>query len=302
MGTPLPSSKLRNSTIENPNRILSPLHPCPLRLWRPAAQRNIKNQWSKLLMSKDRWVSAASEGRLHATELVNAYLKLRYLPEMNLGVLMDIPGIKEKACHKLVHKQYFCRRKLISSYKDMVVAVNDLGKASYSMRCYLKGSDSNPIIQYCNHQEDPSDSGDGGGIPVFSFLSISIMENLAQELVDMFKRELSLKRFLVIGLLSIIGTEDGGKDVLDWSNELYLGEFDDLRSSGMLKQDGFHPVSPQIKEYQSSNPLNRTSIKSPNHNTLEVYLTTWISDLNINMHRVKEIFSVVEEEMRAKLS
>ncbi|KAI0525157.1 hypothetical protein KFK09_004549 [Dendrobium nobile] len=302
METPLRSSRLTNSSIASPNCISPPLSSCSSRLWRPAAQRNIKNQWSKLLMSKDRWVSATSEGRLHATELVNTYLKRRYLPEMNLGVLTEIPGIREKAYDKLAHKQDLCRCKLISSYKDMVAAVNDLGKASCSMRCYLKGSSSDPIIQYCDHQEDPSDSGDGGGIPVFCCLSISIMEDLARELVNMFERELSLKRFLVIGLLSINGVEDGRKDVLDWSNELYLGEFDELRCIGMLKQDSFYTVFPQIKDYQSSNPLNRTTIKSPNHNTLEVHLATWISDLNINMHRVKEIFSVVEEEMRAKLS
>ncbi|XP_020572935.1 uncharacterized protein LOC110019562 [Phalaenopsis equestris] len=300
MGTP-PPSMLNNSSIRGPKSSISPLFSSPSRLWRPEAQRNVRNQWSKLLSSKNQWESAALEGRLHATELVNAFLNRRYLPEMNLGALKEIQGIREKACKKLAHKQDLCRSKLLSSYKDMVIAVNNLGKASCSMRCYLKGSASNQILKYSDHQEDPNDSGDGGGVPVFFSLSMSTLEDLARELVNYFMRELSLKRFLVIALLSIESTEGGEEDVLDWADELYDGEFDDLRSIGMLKQHNCHLAPPQIKDYQSSDPLNKITIKSSNHNSLEVFLTTWISDANIDVHRVKKIFSIVEEEMHAKL-
>lgn len=63
--------------------------PSPFRLWRPAAQRNIRNQWSKLLSAKDRWLSASSDGKLHATSVVNAFLSQRrvifsYFPELHL--------------------------------------------------------------------------------------------------------------------------------------------------------------------------------------------------------------------------
>lgn len=120
--------------------------PTTSRLWRPAAQRNMRNQWSRLVSCKGRWVSASSEGRASATGLVNAYLSrrqvsssrknhkvllvhfvclisldisgrrspfvddnffvyFRYMPEMNLGVLKDMPMIREKACEKLTRKQ-----------------------------------------------------------------------------------------------------------------------------------------------------------------------------------------------------
>lgn len=265
------------------------------------AQRNIKNQWSKICLTKDHWFSASSKGRSHATNLVNAYLERRYIPDWNLGVLTDMPKIRGEACNKLSYNQELFRKKLVSSYKDMVIAVKDLVKASCSMRCYLKESGSNSIIQFSDHQGNPNDYGDGGGIPVFSCLSVTHFEDLACELVDMFRQELSLKRFLVIALRSINCEEDERTDdVFCWSNELYHGEFDDLASSGMLIQDSY-PIPPQLNGEEPSDPLNEAAIKSTDHKVLEVYLTTWLVDLNIEEQRVNEIFCIVEEEMKAKL-
>jgi len=41
------------------------------------------------------------------------------------------------------------------------------------MKCYSRGSNNSPLLQFSNYPKDQSDSGDGGGIPVFAFLSIS---------------------------------------------------------------------------------------------------------------------------------
>ena len=54
------------------------LPPSVTRLWRPAAQRNLRNQWSKLASYKSQWVSSSAAGRSHATSLVNTDLSLRY--------------------------------------------------------------------------------------------------------------------------------------------------------------------------------------------------------------------------------
>lgn len=72
METPL-KSEVPIPQNPNPN---SPSR-SPLRLWRPAAQKNIRNQWSKLHSAKDRWFSASSAARSHATSLVNAHLSQR---------------------------------------------------------------------------------------------------------------------------------------------------------------------------------------------------------------------------------
>lgn len=90
---------------------------------------------------------------------------------------------------------------------------------SRSMRCYLKGTSSSPIIQFSSNQDNQNDTGDGGGVPVFTFLAIvsfgmplfedltimlaldqsfltvvqMISEKMAEELVQMLKSEMSLK-------------------------------------------------------------------------------------------------------------
>lgn len=56
----------------------TPLSPAEARLWRPAAQRNLRNQWSRLASCRQQWASSSSSGRSHATCLVNAYLSQRY--------------------------------------------------------------------------------------------------------------------------------------------------------------------------------------------------------------------------------
>lgn len=73
-----------NSKPEIENRssslVSSPVPPpaSMLRLWRPAAQRNLRNQWSKMASYRQQWISASSNGRSHATSLVNSYLSQRY--------------------------------------------------------------------------------------------------------------------------------------------------------------------------------------------------------------------------------
>ena len=49
-----------------------------IRLWRPAAQRNLRNQWSKLASLWQDWQSCSSATRSQATTLVNSYLSQKY--------------------------------------------------------------------------------------------------------------------------------------------------------------------------------------------------------------------------------
>ncbi|KAL6559535.1 hypothetical protein OROGR_004652 [Orobanche gracilis] len=75
------------------------------RLWRPAAQRNMRNQWSELNSLYQEWRSAASTARSHATAIVNSYLSQKYMDGMDFGVLNDMPNIRKKACSKLLKQQ-----------------------------------------------------------------------------------------------------------------------------------------------------------------------------------------------------
>lgn len=284
-----------SSSSQDRNSTSSPIPPSSAtRLWRPAAQRNLRNQWSKLATCRSQWASASSNGRSHATALVNAYLSRKSMDSMELGVLNDMPDIRKKACLKLLKQQEVCRRKLLSSYKDMVDIVIQMVNSSKSMRCYVKGAGT-PILQFSSSSDDSNDPGDGGGIPVFMFLPISAHEQLAEELYQMFISELNLKRLLVIHLLAI-NSEVEENSELCWSNELYPGEFDDLSLCYSYSKETREPVPPRLIEGKTNKPSKQFN-SNPSRDTLQVYLTAWLAEVNVDSSRVDEIFTTIGEEL-----
>ncbi|PSR96612.1 Myb-like protein [Actinidia chinensis var. chinensis] len=306
------STKLKHQNPSTESSISSPLPPSVTRLWRPAAQRNLRNQWSKMASYRQQWKSFSSSARSHATSIVNSYLSQRqfplkttslfprmYMNAMELGVLSDMPDIRKKACRKLFKQQKLHRSKLLSSYKDMVDVVMHMVKTGRSMRTFLKGS-SSPLVQFSSISEDKNDHGDGGGIPVYAFWSIYYFEELAQELVQMFTLELNLKRLLVVELLSI-SSEEVPVNGVCWLDELYRGEFNDLCICGLYSTEVCEPVRPKIKDWKSDTSSEQSN-RQPEHDILQVYLTTWLAEANIDTYRMDEIFAVVGEEMHVNLS
>ncbi|XP_035818092.1 uncharacterized protein [Zea mays] len=224
----------------------SPSPSSSLRLWRPAAQRNMRNQWSHLSAAKEQWLAAVADGRAHASALVNVHLSCRNMPAMDLGVLKDMPGIRDKANSKLALREEQYSGMLLSAYKEM----------------------------FSDRQDNLNDSGDGGGAPVFKWFSVLEFESLAQELVQMFVSEQKLKRLLLLEFLSIALKEGVELQTsLNWGDELYDERLGSQRPGNL-----------------------------PLHEVLQVYLTTWHANMNINRSRIGEIFELVEEEMKIKLS
>ncbi|GAV85278.1 hypothetical protein CFOL_v3_28716 [Cephalotus follicularis] len=271
------------------------------RLWRSAAQRNLRNQWSQMLSFRQQWLSSSQRGRSHATSLVNAFLSQKYMPTMELGVLSDLADIRKKACSKLFKQQELHRSKLLSSYKDLVAVVTHMVKTSTSMRCFLKGTSNSPLVQFSNRSEDKNDAGDGGGIPIFAFWPMTTFENLAEELVQMFALELNLKRLLVVELLSLSSEVPQIKEEFYWSDELYQGEFNDLHICDLIPVETCEPIPPRLKDRKCDMPYVQSN-HQPNHEILQVYLTTWLAEVNIDTHRLNEIFTVIGEEMHVALS
>ncbi|EOA19569.1 hypothetical protein CARUB_v10002621mg [Capsella rubella] len=266
-----------------------------MRLWRPAAQRNLRNQWSILSNCRQQWIAACSAGRAHASSLVNSYLSQKYMPMMELGVLSDMFDIKKKALKKLFEQQSSYRIKLLSSYKEMVAVVVEMVIASTSLRCYTK-LNSGSLIQFSTSKEDSNDAGDCGSVPVFNFWNISAFEKMSEELVEMFKREILLKRLLIMELISLSSqVPQPGNNC--WSDELYHGEVDHLTKCSLYSMEVSEPVLPRVKENNICIPsLSHTN--QPTAEILQIYLTTWLAEVNIETHRVDEIFALVGEEIR----
>ncbi|KAL2482382.1 hypothetical protein Fot_43826 [Forsythia ovata] len=301
--SPIITKSQLSTTQPLPSPSPSPV-PAPssvMRLWRPAAQRNLRNQWSKLLAIFRDWCSSSSSARSHATCLVNSFLSQKYMNGMNLGVLSDMPDIRKKACQKFFKQQVLYRSKLLSCYKDMVAVVTRMVNSSRSMRCYLKGSRSSPLAQFSCSSQNDNDIGDGGGLPVFTFWPIASFEELASEVVQMVTSELNLKRLLVMELLSICDEKVAQDIELHWSDEFYAGEFDDLRICNLYSEEACEPVFPSLRSSQS----HTSSIQykhQADSDVLQVYLTTWLAEVNIDRCRLDEIFAVVGEEMHVNLS
>ncbi|KAA0047278.1 uncharacterized protein E6C27_scaffold908G00710 [Cucumis melo var. makuwa] len=250
---PSKGTNLKSGSISTPGS--SPLLPSITRLWRPAAQRNIRNQWSKLASLKQQWASSSSSGRSHATSIVNAYLSEKYMPSMELGSLCDMIDIRNKACLKLSKQQELYRSKLLSSYKEMVDVVVQMVNTSRRMKCYFKRSSNSALIEFSTSSEDNhnEDAGDGGGISVFTLLTIPCFEKLAEELIHMFELELNLKRLLLMELLSL-SSESSPKSLV-WSEELYSGEFNNLRSCNLWSKETDELLHPTLKGHQSNAPI-----------------------------------------------
>ncbi|CAK7352928.1 unnamed protein product [Dovyalis caffra] len=272
-------------TASSSHQLQSPLPPSETRLWRPAAQRNLRNQWSKLASYRSQWVSSSSAGRSSATSLVNTYLSRKFIPSMELGVLSDMPDVRKKASSKLLKQQELYRSKLLSSYKDLhalktnsgnnklmrnyvavvlsfhiganllldfseeesyrgvqlnvVAVVTHMVNTSSSMRCYVKGTNNSPLIQFSYRSEDKNDAGDGGEIP----------------------------RLLLVELFTI-SCEAPQVNEFCWLNELYPGEFDDLRICNLYSKDTSGPVTPRLMEGKSDMPTLKFN-SQPNHENLQ---------------------------------
>ncbi|GFY84678.1 hypothetical protein Acr_03g0014520 [Actinidia rufa] len=251
------STKLKHQNPSTESSISSPLPPSVTRLWRPAAQRNLRNQW--------------------------------YMNAMELGVLSDMPDIRKKACWKLFKQQKLYRSKLLSSYKDMVDVVMHMVKTSRSMRTFLKGS-SSLLVQFSSNSEDKNDQGDGRGIPVYAFWSISyfgkrqyqyatlifpllhVPDHLSQfacipstHILDI---DMNEQRLLVVELLSI-SSEEVPVNGVCWLDELYPGEFDDLCICGLYSTEVCEPVRPKINDWKSDTSSDQSN-RQPDHDILQV--------------------------------
>ncbi|KAM3374773.1 hypothetical protein P3S68_013487 [Capsicum galapagoense] len=282
----------------------TPLSVQDIRRWKPAAQRNLRNQWSKLASLQTQWLSLSSTARSYASNVVNSYLSQRYMDAMELGVLTEMPDIRKKACRKLLRQQVIIvtnRSKLLSSYKDMVAVVTQMVNVSKSMRCYLKGSSGTSVTEFSCFPGNQNDTGDCDGIPVFTFWSIFDFEKLAEELVQMFVSETSIKRLLVMEICSI-GAEDFSQvERLKWNDHFYVGEFDDLC---ICKSSSNEVVKQLVPRVESCN-FQSTSMQSSSQlerSILQVYLTTWIAEVNVDRFRIGELLTIAGEEMHVAIS
>ncbi|KHN18344.1 hypothetical protein glysoja_006757 [Glycine soja] len=188
------------------------------------------------------------------------------------------------------------RSELVLSYRDMVGIVSDMINVSRSMKCFFKGSNNSSLLHFSYNSADQSDSGDGGGIPAFTFYSITShgKENFTEYILFLFDRV----RLLVLEFMSISYDTSAVKQ-LHWSTQLYDDEFKDLRDCNLYCVVTHGPVPPRLRDGKSGIDALRFD-NQPNPEVLQVYLTTWLAEVNMSLP-MNEIFAIVGEERQVSI-
>lgn len=273
------------------------------RLWRPAAQRQVRNAWAMLHAHRSAWTTSSVALVSSATALVNASLSLRYLQSMDLGVLEEMDGIRNKVQVKLQRQQEGFLEQLLASYSGLVTALNLMLQTSKSMRTYIKGSGDGPIIEFSNEPSIDGDNGDGAGVPVFATLPLSAFEMLADEVVAMYEAELKVKWLLVSELYSIVYPEakvDLSQEGLEnfCKSEMEFRDTTEEKTSLLTglpnlvaKSDFWNMSWSQVIDLTKKQPKGEL-----HRDTLQVYLTTLLAEVNIDKNRIEDITVMVNDE------
>ncbi|CAM6117000.1 unnamed protein product [Calypogeia fissa] len=268
------------------------------RFWRPAAQRSVRNACGFLQGQQSAWSTASTNARSAATNLVNAYLSDNDIAAMDLGIISDMEGIRDKAKIKLRALQEQNLLQYLKSYDALVNAVLEMRTISTSMRTYVKDSGGGPLIEFTKNPTVDGDTGDGGGVAVFETLPLCIFEFLAKEMVVMFQKELRVKWLLA----------------KEFHNLVYKSTETTANSNGQDRHFGYgDPVKyaegselgDDVDEVDEALPatvvLDRKR-NPPSRETLQVYLTALLAEGHINKDRVSEISRLWSEEMTGAIA
>lgn len=272
----------------------SPSLPAGPRLWRCAAQRSLRNAWCLISSHLSAWSSSSSDGLSAASSVVNALLSYRYVESLDFGVLKAMDGIQANARKKYLHRGEASFVGLLKSFKELVENLSAMLNAKGRMRAYLKGPSSGNLVEFSDQRHFIEDAGDGDGLAVFSVLSVSTHEMLAQELVDLFVAEIKVKWLIVSELHSVFYS---GADV----------DCAKVEASTKLMQNVYVETSSKLPEvFNKENqhislPSQQGSQAQVKREVLQVYLTAWLAEVNVRKSRIDQILRVVSEEMQCSL-
>lgn len=266
------------------------------RLWRPAAQRHVRNAWAAVHAERAAWASASSASFQAASALVNLALSRRFLATMDLGVLRDMDAICQKALAKMGRQQEAHVAQLLTKFDDQVKALSNMLQASKEMRAYR--TEDGPLIMYSNEPSVEGDTGDGAGAPVFATLPITIFEQLAEEVVAMYETELKLKWLLTSEFRALVYPK--AQSVISFENIEGCDQFKSLASRSGLPDLLAKSEFINLDWNQVGDILKVRSKEEVQRETYQVYLTALLIEVNIHKQRIEEIVAMVNDEMTGR--
>ncbi|KAI5083853.1 hypothetical protein GOP47_0000022 [Adiantum capillus-veneris] len=217
---------------------------------------------------------------------------LRYLQFMDFGVLKAMADIQSKASDKLLYQGEASFMEMLTSYKSLVESLSLMRKAGGTMKTYLKGPVTGNLIEFSDQQHLDKDAGDGDGLPVFSTLSVYTHEMLAQELLDMFIAEIKIKWLVISELhrLLYLGVDVHHPKRVD-SKKL----MDNVHTEAAVKLPWLLDTRLEHDSVVSTQQGPGYSVK---REVFQVYLTAWLTEVNVRKSRKDEILKLISEDMQ----
>eukprot|EP00271_Cylindrocystis_brebissonii_P000197 TRINITY_DN1023_c0_g1_i5.p1 TRINITY_DN1023_c0_g1~~TRINITY_DN1023_c0_g1_i5.p1 ORF type:complete len:263 (-),score=55.11 TRINITY_DN1023_c0_g1_i5:441-1229(-) len=257
---------------------------------------------------------------------------------MEIGVLATLPGIKDKAKAKLQRQQEGIGNELQSALRDLIEALNTAEGASALLQQIgttggsvpsspaasrnfggEKASQGSPqALPDAAREGETGGSGspgkDFGAAIVFSCLPFSVIGSLLDEVVTMWRLELQIKVLITDALLAMIASKDPPRDVVaiapaastssDEEEGRVEGNTSALDDRNPTEEDTADKVRSSTEAVCPPQPSGGVrallpKVEEVKRETLQVYLTAWMVEVHINRGRIKEICTMVEEEIRS---
>lgn len=135
-------------------------------------------------------------------------------------------------------------------------------------------------------------------------LALTVILAMVEALLFSHLYPFNILRLLVVEFHSIAYNE--AKEAIpctrtSWNEEIYPGEFDsvkNLKNFFALDSSALHPG---LNVLEVGDNVLGLSKGQPRREVLQVYLTTWLVEVNINNFRIEEVIAMVGEEMQITL-
>lgn len=182
--------------------------PSSVRLWKHGVQRRVVAALNGVANARVRWDKGVAEGKAAGAAMTNACLTSGVLSECDLGVLADCPNILESATVKLAGRMRKGVLALRAAHEqlELVLAAMDFALDGFSEEFVPTSLVGTPESAGVHRAASRG--------PVFNCLSVSTLEALACEMVQMFRAEVEVKRRVVAEAARLL-LEDEADDARD---------------------------------------------------------------------------------------
>mmetsp|Transcript_24861 Transcript_24861/g.47166 ORF Transcript_24861/g.47166 Transcript_24861/m.47166 type:complete len:245 (+) Transcript_24861:92-826(+) len=240
---------------------MTAVSPADVRQWRKLAQQRVRSSLNGVANARVQWQMAHGEGRAAAKEIANTHLSIRYLKSSDLGDLSDLPHLLSCATRKLQAQQSNGLALLAGAHKMLVDATSSMQAA------LAEGFEMESSLTW-NHECNAGSANSSTAIN---------NDKAAGEKVY---------RVPLFSCLSLASIESLAAEILNmYHAELKVKRQIVLDMEELVNAKGDTLVDP------TGSPIDIQQ-------RMEVCVTTWMIEPQINTSRLDEIMLLLEDDMK----